>query len=320
MTKKMMKVAMKLSKVVYIGNPEFAIGPLKHLQKSEDFDIKLVITQMDKKRSRGKLLPVAVKEYAMTEDLPVFSTDNINSDESINTIKSVDPDFIIIVAFGQFLSRPFLNTFKDKVLNVHASILPQYRGASPINQSLLNGDDETGVSIMLVDSGMDSGDVLKICKLKIDENHNYNSLSEDLSELGGFCLVDTLRNFDVLFSNRMIQNSEEATYTGFITKDMGKIDFNEDAVVINNKMRALYNWPKLFFEYNDQTVKLHDFDIVEKFSEHEPGQIIKVNEEGIFVNCNDKCLVMKEIQFPGKKRMSVADYLKGNQIEKVKLR
>lgn len=315
-----MKAAMKLNKVVYIGNPEFAIGPLKHLQKSEEIDIKLVITQMDKKRSRGKLLPVAVKEYALSEGLPVYSTDNINSTESMKEIMDVDPDFIIIVAFGQFLSSEFLNAFKDKVLNVHASILPQYRGASPINHSLLNGDEETGVSIMLVDCGMDSGDVLKICKLKIKEDHDYNTLSEDLSELGGACLVDTLKNFNDLYSKRMIQNSEEATFTGFITKDMGKMNFNEEASVIRNKMRALYNWPKLFFDYNNETVKLHDFIIIDKFSNLEPGKIIKVNEDGIFVNCKDKCIVMKEIQFPGKKRMLVSEYLKGNQIDNIQLR
>lgn len=320
MMKNQKKAAMKLNRIVYIGNPEFAIGPLKHIQNSGSFDIKLVITQMDKKRSRGKLLPVPVKEYALTEGLPVYSTDNVNSEESLKIIRDANPDFIIIVAFGQFLNSEFLSIFKNKVLNVHASILPQYRGASPINHSLLNGDDETGVSIMMVDSGMDSGDVLKICKLKIKEEHNYDSLSQDLSELGGSCLVDTLKNFDELYPNRIVQNPDKATFTGFITKDMGKIDFNEDAKTITNKMRALYNWPKLFFKYNDETVKLHNFEVIEKFSNLEPGHIIKANNDGIFVNCNDKCLVMKEIQFPGKKRMHVSEYLKGNQIESILLR
>ncbi len=310
---------MKKIRVVYVGNPDFAIGPLEALIREDIIEIPLVITQPDKKRSRGKMEPAPVKKYAIENNLNVFGTNDINSEESINRIKDVNPDFIVVVAFGQFLSKSFLKTFKDIVINVHASILPKYRGASPINHALLNGDSETGVSIMLIDSGMDSGDILKICKMDIVQEHNYQTLSLDLSKLGGKCLIETLNNFEEHYENRIVQNHEDATFTGFITKEMGKIDFRDSSSLIKNKHRAFYPWPGLFFNYENQTVKLHDFEFISKIGEHEPGMIIKVNNDGIYVNCLDSCMVMKEIQFPGKKRTKVEAYLKGNEIESIML-
>lgn len=310
---------MKKYRVVYIGNPEFANGPLEALINEESIEVPLVITQPDKRRSRGKLLPAPVKAFALEHGLNTYGTSDINSEESIAKIESVNPDFIVVVAFGQFLNATFLKAFKDRVLNVHASILPKYRGASPINHSLLNGDEETGVSIMLIDTGMDAGDVLKICTLKIQDDHNYLNLSDDLSLLGGKCLVATLLDFEQYYENRTAQNHDEATFTGFITREMGKIDFRESSTQIKNKSRAFYSWPGLFFNYEDNVVKLHEFDFVPKFNDDEPGRIIKANNEGVYVNCMDSCMVMKEIQFPGKKRTTVDAFLKGNEIKNIML-
>lgn len=306
-------------KILYIGNSDFAVGPLKALYE-EGFDIGLVISQNDKKRSRGRVEPSPVKKYALDNNLNVYTTDDINSAEAMEEIKKVSPNFIIVVSFGQFIGEGLRDAYKDKILNVHASILPKYRGASPIQAALLNGDEETGVSIMFVEEGIDTGDVLHICKLKIKDDHTSLSLSEDLSKLGGICLVEAINNFSSLYERKIKQNDEESSYAGLINKNMGHINFDEDGKTIVNKFRALYAWPKLYFYYNEESVKVHDMDLQARIDGVDNGQIIKANDEGIFVNCSDACLIFKEIQFPNKKRMQVKDYLKGNQIENIILK
>ena len=221
----------------------------------------------------------------------------------------------------KFLSdlKDLLDEYKDRILNVHASILPKYRGASPIQASLYNGDKETGVSIMLVDEGMDTGDVLSICKLEIRPEDTSISLAERLSELGGPCLVDVIENFDMLYANRIIQDESQSSHVGFISKEMGLIDFDEKASDILNKHRAFYAWPKLYFTYKGENVKVHDLELGPRIDGYDNGQIIKVNDQGVFVNCEDGCLIFTELQFPGKKKMKISDYLRGNEIELIRL-
>lgn len=307
-----------MSRIVYIGNSDFATGPLKSLVSNGHSPV-LVVSQNDKKRSRGKLSPSPVKSCALDLGLDVHTTDDINSDDSIEIIRSVDPEFLVVVSFGQFIKKDFLNEYKDRILNVHASILPKYRGASPIQASLYNGDEETGVSIMLIDEGMDTGDVLSICKLKINPNDTSISLAERLSELGGTCLVDVIENFDSLYANRIIQDESQGSHVGFISKEMGLIDFDEKANHILNKHRAFYAWPKLYFTYKGESVKVHNLEIGPRINGYNNGEIIKVNDQGVFVNCEDRCIVFTELQFPGKKKMEISDYLRGNEIELIRL-
>ncbi|MDO5717935.1 MAG: methionyl-tRNA formyltransferase [Tissierellia bacterium] len=307
-----------MNKIVFVGNPKFASDLLDSLSKWE-IEIPLVVTQKDKKRSRGKVQASPVKETALNRGLEVHCTDDINSDDTLRAIDAAEPDFIVVVAFGQMLNKDILKKYEDRVLNVHASILPKYRGASPINYSLLNGDEYTGTTIMIIDEGMDTGDILKICKLKINDSHNYENLSHELSSIGADCLAEAILDFENLYKNRRSQNVSEASYTGFIEKSMGEIIFEEEAKKIKNKWRSFYNWPKLYTNYNGQNLKVHDFYVIDKFSDSEPGKIIKVDKNGIYVNCKDSCLVLTDIQFPGKKRMKVSDYIKGNEIECIKL-
>lgn len=307
-----------MSRIVYIGNSDFATGPLKSLV-SKGHSPVLVVSQNDKKRSRGKLSPSPVKSCALDLGLDVYTTDDINSKDSIERIRSVNPDFLVVVSFGQFIKKDLLDEYKDRILNVHASILPKYRGASPIQASLYNGDKETGVSIMLVDEGMDTGDVLSICKLEIRPEDTSISLAERLSELGGPCLVDVIENFDMLYANRIIQDESQSSHVGFISKEMGLIDFDEKASDILNKHRAFYAWPKLYFTYKGENVKVHDLELGPRIDGYDNGQIIKVNDQGVFVNCEDGCLIFTELQFPGKKKMKISDYLRGNEIELIRL-
>lgn len=308
-----------MSRIIYVGNSEFAVGPLKYLFDS-NHEVSLVISQNDKVRSRGKTSPTPVKQYAIDNDLQVFTTDNINDECSVSEIDKINPDFIVVVSFGQFIGKELMDKYKDRILNVHASILPKYRGASPIQTALLNGEKETGVSIMLIDEGMDTGDVLKICKLSLRDDHTSIKLSEELSDLGGKCLVDVLDSFDDYYKNRQKQNNSNSSYAGFISKEMGHIDFNLTGEEIMNKFRAFYAWPKLYFIYGEDNVKVHEMKVLPRIENYENGEIIKANSEGIFVNCDDSCLVFTEIQFPNKKKMLVSDYLKGNEINNIVLK
>ncbi|MDO5689376.1 MAG: methionyl-tRNA formyltransferase [Tissierellia bacterium] len=306
-------------RVVYMGTPEFAVQPLAKLLESEDFCVPLVITQKDKRRHRGKLLPCPVKEYALSKGVCVYETDQINSQEALDAIRGVNPDFLVVTAFGQILKEELLASYPDRILNIHASLLPKYRGASPIHWALLDGEKVTGISIMLVERGLDSGDVLYQLDCPIHQNDDYLSLSDSLSELGAKALLHTLTHYDGLYPQRSKQNPDHASFTHRITKDMGHLDFTKTALEIDQQRRGLIHWPGIYFYYKGELVKLHDFDIIDKYNDMEPGWIFDITKDGLLVNCKDRCLVLKEIQFPGKKRVKVSDYLRGNSIEKTKL-
>lgn len=307
-----------MTRIVYAGNSDFALGPLQALIDS-DMGVELVISQKDKKRSRGKLSPSPVKAYALEEGIEVYTTDNINDKEALETLSRIDPDLIVVVSFGQIIGQDLLEKYKDRILNVHASILPKFRGASPIQAVLAKGEKRTGVSIMLIDKGIDTGDVLKVCEMHIGDDHNSLSLSEDLSRLGGTCLVETLKDFEAYYANRTKQDESESSYSGLISKDMGRINYNDPGEEILNKFRAFYAWPKLYTSYKGDNIKIHGMYLANRVEGYENGQIIRANEEGIFVNCMDKCLVFTQVQFPNKKNMEVGQYLKGNSIDLVKL-
>lgn len=307
-----------MSNVVYLANADYAVGPLMAL-KDSNYTVSLVVSQKDKVRGRGKSSPTPVKKYAQKNGLPVYCTDDINSEEAIQAIASAKPDFIVVVAFGQFIGSKLLQDYPGRILNVHASILPKYRGPSPIHYALLNRDKKTGVSIMLVNENMDEGDILKICSLDIEKDHFFQNLSDDLSILGGKCLIDTLDNYNELYEKREKQDNSQASYTKLIEKDMGHISFNESSDEIIGKFKAFSNWPKLYFSYKGQNVKIHDFKIADRIDGFDNGQIIKANERGIHINCKDKLIIINELQFPNKKRMSTKAYLLGNDIEKIKV-
>lgn len=307
-----------MNKIVYVGNPLFAVSPLEALYQSEDNDVNLVITQPDRVRSRGKTSPSAVRAFADDKGLRVHTTEDINSEETRAAIDQVDPDYIVVVAYGQMIGPEIRDKYQDRVLNVHASILPKYRGASPIHHALLEGDKEIGVTIMLIDEGMDQGDIIKVCTMDAAD-YNYIQASERLAELGGQCLIEALDDFENLYNNRIPQDPDEASYTGFITREMGRIDFEDELQKIIGKARAFSHWPRIDFLYGQEEIKLIDFDHCEKMNDEEPGQVFRVDETGIYTNCKDATLIMTEIQFPGRQRVLVADYLKGNDFEKIKL-
>lgn len=305
-----------MKKVIFMGTPDFAVASLNEIANDENFEIPLVITRTDKKRNRGKLLPTPVKERALELGLEVITPKSINTEEVIAKIKDIKPDYIAVVAYGQIIGKELIDYMDGRMINVHSSILPKYRGAAPINWAIVKGEKESGVSIMLVGEGLDQGDILKIEKTPISEDEDAGSLHDRLMNMGAKALVEVLNDFDRYYENRTQQDENEASYYGMIKKEMGKINFTDTPEDIYNKMRGFKPWPGSYFIYKDKNVKVHNMHIINEYNDYKDGEVVKVENSGIKISCKDGYIVITELQFPNKKRMSVEDYLKGNDFEK----
>lgn len=303
-------------KVIFLGTPEFAVESLKAIYESKKFEIPLIISQVDRKRNRGKMTPTPVKQYALDNDLEVFTPEDINSDVSFEKINSYDPDFLVVVAYGQIIKDRLLSEYNDRILNVHSSLLPKYRGAAPINWAIAEGEDKSGITIMLVEKGLDTGDILYSLEKEIVPDENAEELHDALKVLGGKGIVEVLENFDEYYENRRKQNEEEASYRGMLNRKDGKILWDDTCLKIYNKFRGFYPWPGSFFKYEEDNVKVLDMDYVLGEVKHKPGFVEQVGPENIEITAKDGCILLKEIQFPNKKRMKVSDFLKGNEFKK----
>ncbi len=304
-----------MKKIIFMGTPEFAVNPLIDLYDNPNIEIGFVITGQDKKRSRNKVLPTPVKQKAMKLGIETYEPKNVNSDESLQKIFDYNPDFLVVIAYGQFIGEKLLQKFEDRIINIHSSLLPKYRGAAPMQWTILNKDKEAGVCSMLIEKTMDTGDILDCRKINIDEYTDIQTLHDKLSEISGELIVNTILNYDELYKNRTKQDDSMSSYSKKITKEMGHIDFNQKAEDILAKIMAFSTWPSTFVVLNDEKVKIHKINIINKYNDTENGIIIDANENGIFVNCEDKCIVIKELQFPGKSRVDVKSYLLGNSIK-----
>lgn len=302
-------------KIVFMGTPEFAVPSLIELNNS-GLDIELVITQIDKRKGRGKKLQfTSVKEKALELDLEVFQPVDVNSSETMDKLKSINPDLIVVVAYGQILSKEILELPKYGCINVHASLLPKYRGAAPINWAIINGEVETGVTIMDMEEGLDTGDMIIWSSIPIEDNDDYISIHDKLSILGGKILIEGINQIVEGVSKKTPQDDSLSNYAKMIFKSTGKIDWNKTGKEIKNLVRGLKPWPSAYTNYNEETIKIHKVSLEERSKYGEVGQIIKVSDNGIYVNSIDQIVVIEELQFPNKKKMSVKDYLAGNSIE-----
>lgn len=301
-----------MKKIIFMGTPDFAVLPLEKL--NENFEISLVVTQKDKLRNRKKLMPTPVKEKALELGLEVITPDTVKSDEFFEIVKKINPDFIVVVAFGQIINKRLIDFMQGKILNIHASVLPKLRGAAPINWAIVNGFNKTGVSIMSINEGLDEGDVLAISETEISICENAENLYERLKIIGTELIIKVLDNFDCFYENKK-QQGDNFTYAPIIKKYMGKICFDDTALNIHNKIRGFYNWPSAFCEYEGQIIKIHKSCISDETKDVEVGTIFKVDDEGFFVKTLDGSLKVLEIQFPAKKRVLVKDFLRGNSIK-----
>lgn len=302
--------------ICFMGNPKFAVQTLDVLYKDENFDVKLVVSSPDKKRSRNKVTPTEVKQYALDHDIRVETPASVNTQEFVDELLELEIDFIVVVAFGQLIGNILLENFKDRIINLHPSILPKYRGAAPMQFTLLNGDDKIAPTTMLIEKGMDSGDILMQEVVDVDTADDYYSLEEKMSNLGSIAIRDTLLNFDEVYKNRKVQNHDEASYTSKISKEMGKIDWSKPSLEIYNQIRALIDFPTAFFAYDDKNVKVLEAEILDSY-EANPAYVYEADSKNnIIVGTGDGAIRINKLQFPGKKPMETKAFLMGNDFEK----
>jgi len=306
-------------KIIFMGTPEFSVYSLEAIKESSH-ELIAVVTQPDKPKGRGKqMAPPPVKEWAVKHNIPVYQPVKVRGNrEFIDEIKGLCPDLIVTAAYGQILPKELLVIPPLGCINVHASLLPAYRGASPIQQALINGDTRTGISIMYMDEGMDTGDVILQEELEIAADENAGSLHDRLAELGGKVLLKVLKMFEEGKPAGTPQDHDKATYCSKIDKSMGEIKWTDSAESISNLIRGLTPWPGAFTYLNGMRLKVWKAVKWEYFTEEcrLPGAVIKADSKnGLVVACGDGALRIEELQIQGGRPMSDLDYLRGNPVE-----
>lgn len=325
-------------KLVFLGTPDFAVPVLNRIIEA-GHEVGFVVTQPDRKGNRGKVIFSPVKQTAIDHGIEVLQPEHISKDESmLELLREYAPDAMIVVAYGQILKKNVLVIPKLGCFNVHASLLPRLRGASPIQHAILDGDEHAGVTIMRIDEGLDTGDMLISDSVEIGRM-NFEELHDALAEIGADLMVRALEQIesgDAVFTK---QDDSLSTYAGMIRKEDGKIDFSDSAAAIDRKIRAFDPWPGAFCDLDGTTIKIwkaepadsigtvsaedakpaDNKDITDAEQKNSgvaiPGTVLSADAEGIKVQCGEGVLIIKELQLPGKKRTSVRDYLLGHQIK-----
>lgn len=302
--------------IVFMGTPDFAVESLSKLYDA-GHNILAVVSQPDRPSGRGmKLKPTPVKEYALEKGLPVIQVEKVRKNiEFIEKIKSLKPDVIVVVAFGQILPKEFLEIPKYGSINVHGSLLPKYRGSAPIQWSIIKGEKYTGITTMYMDAGVDTGDMILKEKIEIEDNDNYGTLYEKMKKVGGKLIVETLERVVEGTAPREKQG-EEYTLAPMIEKGTCRIDWNKPANDIRNLIRGLNPTPGAYSVIDGQVLKIWNATVVDKLSEEVPGTILLADSKsGMYVSTGDKILSIEEIQLPNAKRMNILDCLRGRKIE-----
>jgi methionyl-tRNA formyltransferase len=299
-------------RVIFMGTPEFACPTLQKLIDRGD-QILAVVTQPDRPKGRGqRLMPPPVKELAMRHAIPVYQPLKVRDPEVVDALRALAPDVIVVVAFGQILPKSLLEIPRLGCINVHASLLPRYRGAAPLNWCIINGEHETGVTTMLMDVGLDTGPMLLKQATPLDENEDIVSLHDRMSVMGAELLSETL---DGLVAGKIVpqeQDSAQSGYAAMLKKEDGRIDWQRDARSIHNQVRGLAAWPVAYTALDGQTVKIYRSKVAE--GSGLPGTVLRADKRGIEVACQQGSLVIEELQLAGKKRLDAASFLAGCSI------
>jgi methionyl-tRNA formyltransferase len=304
-------------KIVFMGTPEFAIPSLTAVVDN-GYKIMGVVTQPDRPKGRGKnLTPPPVKEWAVERGLPVYQPERVRNIQFVEILRGFAPDLIVTAAFGQILSKEILDIPQLGCINVHASLLPKYRGASPIQQALIEGETETGITIMYMDEGMDTGDIILQKRISIFPQEQAHELHDRLACLGGGALAQALKLFETGKPIGRPQDNSQATYCKKIQKSMGNIDWNNHSIQIKNLVRGLTPWPGTFTFFEGQRIKVWKVQEWEysKSETFQPGQVVAANlEKGLVVACGSGFLRLINIQGAGKRPMEDTEFLRGNPI------
>ena len=302
-------------KIVFMGTPDFAVGTLEAIIEA-GHEVLLVVTQPDKPKGRsGALQFTPVKECALAHGIEVFQPTKIRLEENVEFLRKYDADIFVVAAFGQILPKSILEMPKHGCINVHASLLPKYRGAAPIQWAVINGDAVTGVTIQQMDIGVDTGDIIVIKELAIAEDETGGGLFDKLAVVGAEACVEALEQIANGTATRTPQNHEEATHVSMISKEFGIIDWNKSAVEIERLIRGLNPWPSAYTKLGDKTFKIWKASVIEENSNEKPGCVSKITKDGLEVQTGEGVLSLLEVQLEGKKRMDAGAFLRGYQVE-----
>lgn len=302
-------------RIVFMGTPEFAVPSLRQLI-ADGHEIVCVLTQPDKPKNRGmKLMPSPVKVVAMEHQIEVYQPATLKSGEALERLSALKPELIVVAAYGKILPKEILDLPRLGCINVHSSLLPRYRGAAPINWAVLNGETETGVTIMYMAEGLDTGDIISQRATAIDPDETVESLHDRLALLGAELLGETVAAIGAGTAQRVPQNDAESCYAPMLSRQLSPIDFSRSAHEIHNQVRGLIPWPATTMEIKGQTFKIFAVEETGMESTQGAGTLLGADRQGINVVCGDgKVLRILELQAPGKKRMRAVDYLRGHPL------
>lgn len=302
-------------KVIFMGTPDFAVGTLKSLIASEH-EVTAVVTQPDKPKGRGKAMQFPpVKEVAVEAGIPVLQPRRVREAETVEAIRNIEADVIVVVAFGQIIPKEILTMKKYGCINVHASLLPKYRGAAPIQWAVIDGEKESGVTTMQMDEGLDTGDMLLKAVVPLEKEETGGSLFDKLSSTGAGLLLETLAGLEKGTILPEKQGESPTAYAKMLKKEMGLIDWTKSAEELERLVRGLNPWPSAYSHLNGKTLKIWQAEVEERDSENEPGTVVCVSKDGFGVQTGKGILKIRELQLEGKKRMDAGAFLRGYQME-----
>lgn len=304
-------------KIVFMGTPDFAVGALEAIIQA-GHQVLAVVTQPDKPKGRGKEMQFTpVKACAVKYDIPVFQPFKIKEPEAVEILRTYHADLFVVAAFGQILSEEILSMPRYGCVNIHASLLPKYRGAGPIQWAIIDGERETGITIMQMEKGLDTGDILLQKSISIDEKETGDSLHDKLAVLGAELIVDAIPKIETGAITPVKQKDEDSSYAKMLQKSMGKIDWEKPAVQIERLVRGLNSWPSAYTSYHGKTLKIWESSLVQSDENDtsEAGEVVSVEKDAFLVQTGEGILKVTQVQLEGKKRMPVKDFLLGYQMQ-----
>lgn len=302
-------------RLIYMGTPDFAVPAMEALNEA-GHEILYAVTQPDAVRDRGKKVKFSpVKEKAVQLGIPVLQPEKLKKDREFEAVlREAKPDAIIVAAYGQILPKAVLDIPEHGCLNIHASILPRFRGAAPIQASIAEGDEKTGVTIMLMDEGLDTGDMLAVAETLTDRKTGQE-LHDELADMGAGLIVETLKDLQRRMAQRKKQDDSMSTYAPMISKADGHIDFSQTPEKIERMIRAFDPWPGTFAGLGDAVLKLWRAEPLHEKTDAAPGTVLRTGDDGIDIAAGGEILRVTQLQASGRKRMAAKDYLRGNSIE-----
>ena len=302
-------------KIIFMGTPDFSVGTLEALIEA-GHEVCLVVTQPDKPKGRGKeMQPTPVKAAAMKHGIPVYQPKKIRDPECVEELRKYQADVMVVIAFGQILPKSILEMTPYGCINVHASLLPKYRGAAPIQWAIINGESVTGVTTMQMDEGLDTGDMIQKTEVEITPDETGESLHDKLAAAGAALCVETLKAVETHTATFEKQGESPTAYARMLDKKLGNIDWSRSAKSIECLIRGLNPWPSAYTDWNGKVMKIWEAKVLDENTDATPGTIVKVEKDGFSVQTGDGLLKVLVLQIPGKKRMEADAFLRGYQIE-----